>query len=112
MGRLFYFSAFAALLLLTSCGENSEQVDRGADSSDAMFMAEIGRIYGFKCAICHGKKGRSVIKTAPHLTESTMSFNERVAIIKYGKTTMPPQKDVLDVKTIEGLAKYIESFKE
>jgi len=41
-----------------------------------------------------------------------MSFNERVAIIKYGKTTMPPQKDVLDVKTIEGLAKYIESFKE
>ena len=64
------------------------------------------------CAICHGKKGRSVIKTAPHLTESTMSFNERVAIIKYGKTTMPPQKDVLDVKTIEGLAKYIESFKE
>ena len=77
-----------------------------------MFMAEAARVYGFKCAICHGKDGRSVIKTAPHLTESTMTKEERIAIIKYGKNTMPPQKDVLDSKTIEGIATYIKSFRE
>ena len=77
-----------------------------------MFMAEVARVYGFKCAICHGKDGRSVIKTAPNLTESTMSHAEIVAIIKYGKNTMPPQKDVLDSKTIEGIATYIESVRE
>ena len=75
-----------------------------------MFMAEVSRVYGFKCAICHGKEGISVIKTAPNLTESQMTLEERVAIIKYGKTTMPPQKDVLDAKTIKGLALYIERF--
>ena len=98
------------IFVFNSCGNNTEKKNNIV--SDNMVLAEVARVYGFKCAICHGKKGRSVIKTAPHLTESTMSFNERVAIIKYGKTTMPPQKDVLDVKTIEGLAKYIESFKE
>ena len=45
-------------------------------------------------------------------TESVMNLEERIAIIKYGKTTMPPQKDVLDVRTIKGLALYIEQFQK
>ena len=110
MRTLFYFTALAATFALASCGENDP--DNSNSGSDAMFMAEVARVYGFKCAICHGKDGRSVVKTAPNLTESTMSHAERVAIIKYGKNTMPPQKDVLDNKTIDGIATYIESFRE
>ena len=98
------------IFVFNSCGNNTEKKNNIV--SDNMVLAEVARVYGFKCAICHGKDGRSVIKTAPNLTESTMSHAERVAIIKYGKNTMPPQKDVLDSKTIEGIATYIESFKE
>ncbi len=110
MVRAFTFSAFAAIFLIASCGNDSKSKDVGEGGSDAMFMAEMSRIYGYKCAICHGKDGVSVIKLAPNLTESEMTLEERIAIIKYGKTTMPPQKDILDAKTIEGLALYIEKF--
>ncbi len=98
------------IFVFNSCGNNPEK--KNNIQSDNMTMAEAARVYGFKCAICHGKDGRSVINTAPNLTESTMSQAERIAIIKYGKNTMPPQKDVLDSKTIEGIATYIESFRE
>ena len=109
MYRAINFAAIAATLLFASCGSDSTLENQ--DDSEAMFMAEMGRIYGFKCAICHGKNGVSVIKTAPNLNESIMSIEESMAIIKYGKTTMPPQKDVLDSKTIKGLALYIQKFK-
>ena len=56
------------------------------------------------------QKRTSIIKTAPNLKDTKMSIEERIAIIKYGKTTMPPQKDVLDAKTIRGLAEYIDTF--
>ena len=111
MVRAITFTAFAATLVFASCGSDSKSGIKEGDS-EAMFMAEMGRIYGFKCAICHGKKGVSVIKTAPNLNESAMTLEERIAIIKYGKTTMPPQKDVLDVRTIKGLALYIEQFQK
>ena len=108
MSRTVQLFAVTALLMLASCGDGPEtQVEGG---SDAMFMAEIARTYGFKCALCHGKNGTSIIKTAPNLKDTKMTIEERVAIIKYGKTTMPPQKDVLDKKTIRGLAEYIDTF--
>ena len=97
------------ILIFSSCRNKSKQKNNTV--SDNMFMAKVSRVYGFKCAICHGKEGVSVIQTAPNLTESDMTLEEKVAIIKYGKTTMPPQNEVLDAKTIKGLALYIERFK-
>jgi mono/diheme cytochrome c family protein len=110
MGRFIVLSALVAVIALPSCGES--ETSQSPNSSKAKFQADIARVYGFKCAICHGKEGTSVIRTAPHLTETTMSFEERVAIIKYGKKTMPPQKDVLDIETIKGLAEYITTFQD
>jgi mono/diheme cytochrome c family protein len=49
---------------------------------------------------------------ATDLSISTMTAEERVAIITYGKGTMPPQKEILDGAMINGLAKYIESFRD
>jgi mono/diheme cytochrome c family protein len=71
---------------------------------------EIEQIYKYKCSICHGKQGVSVIIGAPDLVSSKLSFEERVAIILSGRGTMPPQKDVLDMPTIRGLAVFIDRF--
>ena len=49
---------------------------------------------------------------APDLSLSTMALEERVAIITYGKGTMPPQKGILDAATIRGVASYIEEFRD
>lgn len=49
---------------------------------------------------------------APDLSKSKMSLEDRVAIISYGKGTMPPQKGVLDAASIRGVAAYIEEFRD
>jgi len=49
---------------------------------------------------------------APDLSKSTMSIEERVAIIAYGKGTMPPQKGILDPAIIRGIADYVGTFQD
>lgn len=94
------------VILLSSCSLEPKS-EGGTPSAE-----EIERVYGYKCAICHGKDGNSLIKLAPNLTESTLTLEERVNIISHGKNTMPPQKDVLDEATILGLAEYVATFRE
>ena len=45
------------------------------------------------------------------LSTSTLSLEERVALITYGKGTMPAQKGSLDRAEIEAVARYIEQFR-
>ena len=94
-----------------SCGNNSSTTTESINSNSA-FLARVKNTYGFKCAICHGKDGKPVIKTASDLRTTEMSHDEMVAIIKYGKggTVMLPQVDVLDAEMIEGLAIYIATL--
>lgn len=112
MGRSLVLIILVAFFSLPSCGNPESTNNKNSSSLNAKFQAEMAQIYGFKCAICHGKEGTSVIRTAPHLTETTMSLAEKIAIIKYGKNTMPPQNDVLDRETIKGLAEYITIFQD
>ena len=100
---------YTVCVILSSC--ITQQEKKTSFDSKKLDLNEIKRVYGFKCAICHGKEGNSVIKLAPNLTESNKSFEESVAIIKYGSGTMPPHKDILDSETINGLAKYIDTFR-
>ena len=75
-------------------------------------MSNASRLYIMKCAMCHGENGEPVLVSAPDLRTSTMSVEERVAIIAYGKGTMPPHRDMLDMPTIRGIAVYIDKFKK
>jgi mono/diheme cytochrome c family protein len=83
--------------------------ERGPSGVD---MANASRQYLMKCAMCHGENGEPVLITATDLRTSAMSVEERVAIIAYGKGTMPPHKDMLDMPAIRGIAVYIEKFRK
>lgn len=102
------YITYIVCVIMFSCG----QQEKKSPDSSRVDLNEIKRVYGIKCAICHGKDGNSVIKLAPNLTKSTTSYEESVAIIKYGSGTMPPHKETIDSETIKGLAKYIESFRD
>jgi mono/diheme cytochrome c family protein len=101
---------FVLVALLVGCGSSSgpEPVKATGEVS----MAEAKRAYTMKCSLCHGSDGRLGASQAPDLALSEMSLQERIAIITYGKGVMPPQKDVLDARTIEAVARYIENFRE
>ena len=75
-------------------------------------LADASRQYTMKCSVCHGTDGAPVLAAAPDLRTSTMTVEERVAIIAYGKGTMPPHRGMLDMPAIRGIAVYIEKFRE
>lgn len=86
-------------------------VEAEGSLGDGIDMANASRLYIMKCAMCHGENGEPVLLSATDLRTSTMGVEERVAIIAYGKGTMPPHRDMLDMATIRGIAVYIEKFR-
>jgi len=117
MTKGFIISTCLAIFMIASC-DNPTNIDEieiknqsSLDKNAQVNLKNIETIYRYKCSICHGKNGVSIVKDAPDLVSTEFTIEERVAIIVYGKGTMPPQKDVLDMPTIRGLAVYIDSLK-
>jgi mono/diheme cytochrome c family protein len=111
MRTLIRSMALASVLFAAGCG-GDESHNSPTQSSTAPSEASIKRAYTMKCSLCHGTDGKLMASKAPDLSISTMSVEERIAIITYGKGTMPPQKDILDAATIRGIAEYIERFRD
>ena len=109
-----FLGALCLVFLLVQCGSSSEEEtphpanEKGAAGID---LANASRQYTMKCSVCHGEDGAPVLASAPDLRTSTLSVEERVAIIAYGKGTMPPHRGMLDMPTIRGIAVYIEKFR-
>ncbi len=75
-------------------------------------VAEIKKLYGVKCGICHGDDGKLNYAGAKDISLSTMTKEAIAAQIKYGKGTMPPQKGVLSEEEMEVLATYSMSLRQ
>ena len=109
--RRVWLVLMLACFAFAQCGDDSaddstnHDTDMGAASLN---LADASRQYTLKCSVCHGTDGAPVLAAAPDLRTSTMTVEERVAIIAYGKGTMPPHREMLDMPTIRGIAVYIE----
>ena len=117
MTKGFILSTCLAIFMIGSC-DNPTDIDKiepnnqpSLDKNAQTNLNNIKQIYRYKCSICHGENGVSIVDNTPDLVSTEFTIEERVAIIVYGKGTMPPQKDVLDMPTIRGLAVYIDSLK-
>jgi mono/diheme cytochrome c family protein len=111
LNRTALLLGILSLSLFVQCGEEASTADESAVGSQPS-IAAIQRTYTMKCSLCHGNDGKLMASKAPDLSLSTMTLEERVAIITYGKGTMPPQKGILDANTIRGVAAYIEEFRD
>ena len=109
-GRQFLAVAAAVVLAMAGCGgADAPSEDNGPTPPSE---ASIKRAYTMKCSLCHGSDGKLMASKAPDLSQSTMDLESRLALITYGKGTMPPQKGILDAATIRGIAEYIETFRD
>ena len=98
------------MCLVASCGDGpSNDVDVQVEAEPK--LAQASRNYIMKCSVCHGPDGVPVLLTAPDLRTSTLDLEERMAIIAYGKGTMPPHQAMLSKAEIRDLALYIEAFR-
>ena len=69
-------------------------------------------LYIRKCSLCHGDDGKLMASKSPDLSVSTLTLAERVALITYGKGTMPAQKGTLNEAEITAVARYIDRFRD
>lgn len=106
MKRIFLICLSVFML---ACGEEKGPSQTATDGT--VSEADAKRLYQMKCAICHGVDGKLMIGGSPDLSISTKTIEERIALITYGKTTMPPQKDILTTAEIVALALYVDNFK-
>lgn len=91
--------AFAALY---SCGNDS-----GGSGNQTGGPIDVNKLYGFKCAVCHGREGNAMASGSPDLTKSTLTKDIVVSTISLGRGKMPAQKDVLTKEEIEALASHV-----
>ncbi len=73
--------------------------------------AELGKnIYETKCMACHGADGKMGLSGAKDLTMSTLTHDEKIALVQEGKNSMMAFKDQLTQEQIEAVVTYIESL--
>ncbi len=101
---LITFTFILLAALLQSCAEPA--ADHKTDANAPLDAAAVQKLYTAKCGLCHGSDGKLNYAGAKDLSLSTLAKDAIVQQIKYGKGTMPPQKDLLSDNEIKLLADY------
>ena len=111
MRPLALLSGLTLAALLIGCGSPG---DCGAADDPGQVIPEVEAraLYIRKCSLCHGEDGKLMASKSPDLSVSTMTLAERVALITYGKGTMPAQKGILNKAEITAVARYIDRFRD
>jgi len=68
-------------------------------------------IYENLCVDCHGIDGKKGLFKAPDLTESQLTPEQKLEVIRNGKKSMQPYRKQLDEEEIELVWQYINSLK-
>jgi cytochrome c553 len=101
--KTFVF-ALCAIILTTVFSCDSHSSGTGNQPGGAI---DVNKLYGFKCAVCHGREGNAMASGSPDLTKSTLSRDMVISTISLGRGKMPAQKDVLTKEEIEALASHV-----
>ena len=109
-------ASLTAALCSVRCGSSDAPSIQSTNAASelggsTLDLANASRNYLMKCSVCHGADGAPVLSSAPDLRTSNMTLEERMAIISYGKGSMPPHVDMLDKSSIRDIAVYIEEFR-
>ncbi len=98
--------------MLSSCGESNGNHIPAVTGSGPIDPTVAKSLYSAKCGICHGADGAMNYAGAKDLSISTLTREEVLAQVTYGKGTMPPMKGQLNDEQIEAVADYCISLRK
>ena len=101
-------TAVFIVLCIWACGEAPDATK--AVSTDG--KPDGARLYGMYCELCHGADGRLGINGAKDLAASSMTRDEMLGIVTYGRTTMAAYNTVLDAAQIEAVVDHVRDLKK
>ena len=99
-----------AVLFATACGSAGEQNKAAAQSAAAITIPDGAAIFRQYCVTCHGADGKLGLNGAKDLTISTLTLEERINVITYGKKVMTPFNEVLTPEEIKAVAEYTQKL--
>lgn len=67
-------------------------------------------VFKKQCQICHGADGKLGLNGAKDLTQSTLSLEDRIAVIHSGRGTMTAFKEILSAEEIRAVATYTQTL--
>jgi mono/diheme cytochrome c family protein len=91
--------------MIFACAGN----EKTATSPDDTAAGE--QIYKKYCILCHGADGKLGINGAKDITISTLTLEERVALIHTGKNLMTPFEGILTPDQMKAVASYTMNLK-
>lgn len=100
------------LPIIYSC--NSKNASEKVTDSNGVNAKNSGKeIYSNYCISCHGADGKLGVSGAKDLSQSKLSDEMRLEVIKEGKNAMPPMKELIQSKEdILAVSEYIKSLKK
>lgn len=109
--RFLVFISFVALTVF-ACGGEPPQEKAVKKTAPAKKKVDGEKIYKQYCVTCHGVYGDMGANGAVNLQNSTLSLEEKIAVIKNGRNTMTAFKGLLSDAKIDAVGKYIETLKK
>jgi mono/diheme cytochrome c family protein len=115
--KKIFFSFLTASLLITACSENQEQKSEPAvndgPANEEVDKATLGKsTFESQCRLCHGDDGKLGASGAKDLTVSTLSHQDAINVVSYGRGGMMAYKDLLTKEQIENVVAYIETLRK
>jgi mono/diheme cytochrome c family protein len=69
-------------------------------------------VYRVHCTGCHGEDGKRGLSGAGDLTQSTLSFDEQMAIIRQGRKSMMAYENILTDEQIRAVTEFVYRMKK
>lgn len=92
--------------------EQTNPTDKILESNSQNMQATGKTIYTHECVKCHGTDGKKKLFNAPDLSTSKLTLEQREAMIKEGKGTMPGFGNRFSDTQIQAVASYLDNLKE
>lgn len=99
-----FLLALAILSFIIACGNAG--ATKPADQANTTAKPDGEKIYKANCLACHGPQGDLGTAGAFNLKTSTLSLEERIAVITNGRNTMTAFVSLLKSKEIKAVAQY------
>ncbi len=111
MKSFAFLSILSSFALLTACGSKEHSMPT-VDSSVQTSSIDGKTIYIRECVLCHGERGDKGVAGSANLTQSLLSLDERIYVIKNGRGIMQPFKNKLTPGELEAVARYTQELKK
>ncbi|MCX7744260.1 MAG: cytochrome c [Flavobacteriales bacterium] len=110
MNRKNVLFLIVGIFLAWACGSKQQSNSKAIDKLQEATI-DGKNIYQRECVLCHGEEGDKGVAGSAHLTQSSLTLEERIYVISNGRGIMQPFKNKLTPGEIEAVARYTQELK-